>query len=97
MVWLVNATFRLFTPGKKTPYPLYRKLGGPQDRAGQVWKISFPPEFVPRTVQPVACRYTECAVQPTHVTATYNNPCGLFAVRTIIKPCRYESIYELLH
>jgi len=29
----------LFTPGK-TQYPLYRRLGGPQDRSGQVRKIS---------------------------------------------------------
>jgi hypothetical protein len=43
------------TPGK-TRYPLYKRLGGPQGRAGQ----SFPPpEFDPRIVQPVANRYTD--------------------------------------
>jgi hypothetical protein len=31
-----------------------RRLGGPQGRSGRVWKISPPPEFDPRTVQPVA-------------------------------------------
>jgi len=36
-----------FTPGKETRYPLYRGLGGPQGRCGQVRKI----------VQPVASRY----------------------------------------
>ena len=45
-------------PPGKTPYPLYRKLGGPQGRSGQVRKISPPQEFDPRTVQPVASRYT---------------------------------------
>ena len=30
-----------FTPGK-TRYPLYKRLGGPQGRSGQVWKISLP-------------------------------------------------------
>ena len=35
-------------------YPLYRRLGGPQGRSGQVRNISSPPGFDPRTVQPVA-------------------------------------------
>jgi hypothetical protein len=33
-----------FTPGK-TRYPMYRRLGGPQDRSGRVRKISPPPGF----------------------------------------------------
>jgi len=43
-------------------YPLYRRLGGPQGRSEQVRKISPPPEFDPRTVQPVAGRYTDWAI-----------------------------------
>jgi len=31
-------------PGK-TQYPLYRRLGGPQGRSGQMRKISPPPGF----------------------------------------------------
>jgi len=55
--WGVSVTPRpLFTPGK-TRYPFYRRLVGPQGRAGQVRKISPPPGFDPRTVQPVASRY----------------------------------------
>ena len=46
------------TPGK-TRYPLYRRLGGPQSRSGRVRKILPPPGFDPRTVQPVASRYTD--------------------------------------
>ena len=49
------------TPGK-IRYPLYRRLGGLQSRSGQVRKISSPPGFDPCTVQPVASRYTDCAV-----------------------------------
>ena len=45
----------LFTP-RKTRYPLCRRLGGPQGRSWQVRKISPPPEFDPRTVQPIASR-----------------------------------------
>ena len=49
---------RSFPPGK-TRYPLYRRLCGPQGRSGQVRKNSPPPGFDPRTVQPVASRYTD--------------------------------------
>jgi len=40
-------------PPGKTRYLLYRRMGGPQGRSGQVRKISPSPEFDPRTVQPV--------------------------------------------
>jgi hypothetical protein len=53
-----------FLPPGKSPYPLYRRLDGPQVRSGQVRKISPPPGFDPRTVQPVASRYTDYATQP---------------------------------
>jgi hypothetical protein len=48
-----------FLHTRKTRYSLYRKLGGPQGRSGQVRKISYPPGFDPRTVQPVASRDTD--------------------------------------
>jgi len=46
-------------PLGKTRYQLYRRLDGPQGRSGQVRKISLSPEFDPRSVQPVAVRYTD--------------------------------------
>jgi len=46
-------------PPRKTRYPLYRELIGPQGQSGQVRKISPPPGFDPRTAQPVASRYTD--------------------------------------
>ena len=49
-------------PPGKTQYPLYRRLGGPQGRSGQVRKISPPAGFDHRTVQPVASRYTDWAI-----------------------------------
>jgi hypothetical protein len=55
---------RSLPPGK-TRYPLYKWLGGPQGRSGQVRKISPLPELDPRTVQPVASRYTDYATRPT--------------------------------
>jgi len=44
---------RSLLPGE-TRYPLYRRLGGPRGRYGQVRKISNPPRFDPRTIHPVA-------------------------------------------
>jgi len=45
-----------------TLYPLYSKLGGPQDQSGHVWKISRPLGFSPQTIQLVASRYIYYAV-----------------------------------
>ena len=64
-------------PSRFTRYALYRRLGGPQGRSGRVRKISPPPGFDPRTVQPVASRYTGYAI-----------PAASYMVRTfIIKAC----------
>ena len=49
-------------PPGKNQYPLYRRFGGPQGRSGRVRKISPSAEFDPRTVQPVASRYTDWAI-----------------------------------
>ena len=63
MGWVVRVL-----PPEKAQYPLYRRLGGPQGRSGRVWKISPPPGFDPRKVQPVASRYTDWAnPAPLHV------------------------------
>jgi hypothetical protein len=62
--WLTPRPGR-FTPGKETWYPFYRRLGGPQCRFGRARKISPPPGFDLRTVQPIASRHTDCAV-PAH-------------------------------
>jgi len=48
-------------PGKRTRYSLYSRLRGPKGRSGWVRKISSPPGFDPRTVQPVDSRYTDHA------------------------------------
>jgi hypothetical protein len=53
-------------PQGKTRYPLYKRLGGPQGRSGQVRKILPPPGFDPRTVQ---------SVVSTRPTADFNNKC----------------------
>jgi hypothetical protein len=52
-------------PPRKTQYPLYRRLGGPQGWTGQVRKMSPLLGFDPRTVQHIASRYTDWAI-PGH-------------------------------
>ena len=52
-------------PQGKTRYPLHRRLGVPQGRSGQVRKISPPPGFDPRTIQPIVSRCTDYATRPT--------------------------------
>ena len=54
----------LFTPGKD-PVTIAQEAGGPQGRSGQVRKISPAPGFDPRTVHPVASRYTNYTTRPT--------------------------------
>jgi hypothetical protein len=49
-------------PPGKTRCTLYRRLGGPQDRSGQLRNISPSPEFDARTVQPVS----RCAIPAHH-------------------------------
>ena len=49
-------------PLVKTRYQLYRRLGGPHGRSGRMRKTSTPPGFDPPIVQPVATRYTDCAI-----------------------------------
>ena len=49
-----------FNFGKKLRYPLQRRLGGPQDRFGRVWRrknIFLTQEFVPEQSSPLAIRY----------------------------------------
>ena len=48
-----------FPRGKEILYPMHRGLGEPQGRFGPARKISSPAGFDPRTVQPVAIRYTD--------------------------------------
>jgi hypothetical protein len=55
--WLTSRPGR-FTPGM-IRYPLYRRLCGPRGWSGWLQKISPPPGFDPRTVQPVASLYTD--------------------------------------
>ena len=60
--WLTPRPGR-FTPGKETRCPLYRRLNGSQGWSRRVRKIFSLQGFDPRTVQSVASRYTEWAIE----------------------------------
>jgi hypothetical protein len=47
-------------PPGKTRYPLYRRMDEPQGQSGRVREIKSPHH--PRTIQPVASRYTDWAI-----------------------------------
>jgi hypothetical protein len=55
-----------FTPWKQTGDPLYSRLGGSRAVLDECEKSRPPPRFDPRTVQPVASRYTDCSVTWIH-------------------------------
>jgi hypothetical protein len=55
-----------FSRGKEAHYPLCRWPGGTHGLSEQVWRREnfFPsPKLEPITLQPVACRFTDCTIQ----------------------------------
>jgi hypothetical protein len=83
-------------PPGKTRYPLYRRLGGLEGRSGRVRKISLPPGIDPRTVQPVASRYTVCAI-PTREELAGTRRCLTLQARCRIPRCRYKRVRQYQH
>jgi len=76
-----------FLPLGKTRYKMYTRLGGPQGRSGQARKISPPPGFDPRNVNPLASLYTNYATRPTsfwiglrNLSQNFDNEITIFSV-----------------
>jgi hypothetical protein len=55
---VVRTKFLPLYPRGMTRYPLYTRLGGPWGLSEGAWKTSSPLGFHPRTIQPIASRYT---------------------------------------
>ena len=81
--WLSSSPGR-FTPGKEIRYPFYSCLGGTQGRYGQVQKISPPPGFDPRTVQPVASRPTVLRLGMSRVIPPFPHAVFMACTRTTL-------------
>jgi len=62
--WSAARTGRTLIP-RKTRYPFYRRLGGPQGRSGRA-EISSPQGFDPVQSSPSLCRYTDWATWATN-------------------------------
>jgi len=73
-------------PLGKTRYSLYRRLDEPQGRSGLVGNVSPQPRFDPRTVQPVASRYTDWAIP---ALSRSNQP---FVTKIIIKQMVFDIV-----
>jgi len=69
--WPAARPGRTLPPGK-TRYPLYRRLGGPQDRSERAENL-VPTGTRSRTVQRVVSRYTNWATGPTKDIHIYGN------------------------
>ena len=63
----------LFTPGKD-PIPVVQEA---EWAPGPVGKSRLPPEFDPRTVQPLARRYADYAARPTEDLVIQSLPINL--------------------
>jgi hypothetical protein len=83
--WGVSVTSRPFLPPGKTRYPVYRRLGGPQGKSGQVRKISPPPRFDLRTLQPIASRYTNYFTWPQTLLYRFSEVRITFCLRTSLQ------------
>ena len=69
---VVSSTSRPhFTPGKDL-IPILREVCGPHGQSGRAENL-VPTGILPRTVQPVVSRYTDCATRPTAGTCTSEN------------------------
>jgi hypothetical protein len=73
------------TPGK-TRYLLYRMLGVSKGQCGRVRKISPPPGFDPRTFQPVASCFTDCAIPSAIYTFKFNIIHSAVCLTTVPQP-----------
>jgi hypothetical protein len=86
-----------FHPRKRLPYPLYRRLGEPQGRSGRVRKISPSREFDPRTVEPVASRYTDWAIPVPCLTEQLMVDCLTAVPRPGIDPGTFRLVTQPLN
>ena len=67
----------------------------PQGRSGQVRKISPPPGFDPRSVQPVASRYTNYAIRPTTVSLVKVKLCNALLLMALVCTYVYLQLYNI--
>jgi len=94
---MVKVTPRLLYPRGMTRYPLYRRLGESQGQSGRVRRISPPSGFDPRTVQPVASRYTDYAVPDYNVIRIWaiNKQVRAVVMKLLGKEATWNEVYKV--
>ena len=83
-------------PPRKTRCLLYRRLGGPQGRSRRVRKVMPPPGFDPRTVQPAASRYTDCAIPAHKYCITSVTSSSIIQIRIVIYLCNFLVSHDVI-
>ena len=95
--WLVNATPRPLHPRETNAVPIVERLGKSQGRSWRTPKISPPPGYDPRKVQPVASRstdYVQTAYWPAHFSFYWHyNPLAGFSL-LILKVSRSHTMTQ---
>jgi len=104
--WSVARCGHTLTP-RKTQYPFYRRLGGPQGQSGQVENL-VPTGIRSQTVQPVVSRYTDWATRfisenrelnPVYTEKLVDvdfhdssSDCGLFSCWWFLQPHHHHTV-----
>ena len=76
---VVSATPQLHYSHERDPLPVVQEAGRPQIWSRWEWKISPPPGFDPRLIQPIASCYNNYAI-PAHNVVNFVENAGLSAV-----------------
>ena len=81
-------------PPRKTRYPFYRRLDGPQGRHGRAENL-VPTGIRSRTIQPVVNRYTDWATQPIYIYI-YIDFLSVFKHEISWKSVKWDLIFSML-
>jgi hypothetical protein len=84
MGWMVNATLRPLYPRERPGTHCIGDWLAPSARLDGCGKSRPQPAFGPRTVQPVASRYTDCAIL-AHYTTRYLHESNTKVIRCSLK------------
>ena len=96
MGWMVKVTPWPLYPRERPGTTLYRRLGGLQDWSGRLWKISPPPGFDPRTVQPVASRYTDSIRLTSDEYDKFKSRCDFYRMLLLMLKGEYVDYDEVV-
>jgi hypothetical protein len=92
--WLKSRSGR-FTPGKD-PVPIVQETWWARGLSGRVRKISPPPGFDPRTVQPVASHNTNSPQPTSDKYGKSKSPCGFYSMLLLVLKGEYVDYDDVV-